>query len=251
MDRVALTGGGSLVRLCAAGIDRWSIRVPDSRTWWNRAAREDAGWYTATTPEPFFERGRRDVDDLVAFCGLQPSKARALLEIGGGAGRMTRRFAELYGQVVALDVSDEMLRLGRTNLADLDNVDWVLGSGVDLNAVRGGSVDAVFSYITLQHLPDRAAVLRYIEDAGRVLRPGGRGALQVRRPGVVAWAIDQVGHLVHAAQGRRVWSRAWRGTRIPARLLLEAAERSGTRAELRPRGRRHLWVLLCRTLSCG
>lgn len=225
--------------------------MPESRTWWNRAALEDASWYTATTPEPFFERGRRDVDDLVAFCGLQPSKARALLEIGGGAGRMTRRFAELYGQVVVLDVSDEMLRLGRANLADLDNVEWVLGSGIDLSAIGGSSVDDVFSYITLQHVPDRAAVLRYIQDAGRVLRPGGRGALQVRRPGVVAWAIDQVGHLAHAVQGRRVWSRAWRGTRIPARLLLEAAERSGARAELRWRGRRHLWVLLCKTLWCG
>jgi hypothetical protein len=51
----------------------------------------------------------------------------------------------------------------------------------------------------------------------------------------VAWSIDQVGHLAHVVQGRRVWSRAWRGTRIPAWLLLEAAERSGARAELRPR----------------
>jgi SAM-dependent methyltransferase len=219
--------------------------VPDSRAWWNRAAREDPSWYTATAPEPFFERGRRDVDELVAFCGLRPSKARSLLEIGGGAGRMTRRFAELYGRVVALDVSDEMLQLGRRSLADLGNVDWVQGSGEDLGAIRDGSVDDVFSYITLQHVPDRAAVLRYVEDAGRVLRPGGRGALQVRRPGLLPRAIDLAGHLAHAVQGRRVWSRAWRGTRIPPPALLEAAARSGARAELRPRGRRHLWVLLC------
>ena len=35
--------------------------MPDSRTWWNRAALEDASWYTATTPEPFFERGDASV----------------------------------------------------------------------------------------------------------------------------------------------------------------------------------------------
>jgi SAM-dependent methyltransferase len=223
--------------------------VADSRAWWNRAAREDARWYVATAPEPFFERGRRDADELVAFAGLQPSKAKVLLEIGGGAGRMTRRFAELYGRVIALDVSDEMLRLGRANTADLDNVGWVQGGGAGLDAVRSGSVDEVFSYITLQHVPDRAVVLRHVEDAGRVLRPGGRAALQVRRPGPVARAIDLVGHLVHAAQGRRVWSRAWRGTRPPARALLAAGRRSGARAELRPRGRRHLWVLLWRSAS--
>ena len=190
------------------------------------------------------------MDELVAFCGLQPSRAKVLLEIGCGAGRMTRRFAELYGRVVALDVSDEMLRRGQANLADLDNVAWVLSSGADLNAIGDGSVDDVFSYITLQHLPDRAAVLRYVEGAGRVLRPGGQGALQVRCPGLLPWAIDLVGHLAHAAQGRRVWSRAWRGTRVSARALLTAAERLGVRAELRSRGRRHLWVLLWSTESC-
>jgi len=220
--------------------------VPDSKTWWNRAACEDARWYIATASDPFFERGRRDTDDLVAFCGLQPSKDKTLLEIGAGAGRMTRRFAELYGRVIALDVSDEMLRLGRGNLLGVGNVDWVLGSGADLDVVPDRSVDHVFSYITLQHVPNRAVVLRYLEEAGRVLRPGGLGALQVRQPGPLPWALDLAGHLVHAAQGRRVWSAAWRGTRLPARRLRQAASRSAARVELRPRGHRHLWVLLWR-----
>jgi SAM-dependent methyltransferase len=246
-----LTGAWSLVKaLPCRRIDRRRPPLADSRTWWNQAARQDAEWYIATAREPFFERGRRDVDELVAFCGLQPSKAKVLLEIGCGAGRMTRRFAELYGQVVALDVSDEMLRQGQASLADHDNVAWVLGSGGDLNAIGDGSVDDVFSYITLQHIPDRAAVLRYLQDTGRVLRPGGQGALQVRRPGLLPWAIDLVGHLAHAAQGRRVWSKAWRGTRVSVGALLAAAERSGVGAELRSRGRRHLWVLLWRTQSC-
>jgi SAM-dependent methyltransferase len=220
--------------------------VADSRTWWNRAAMEDARWYIATAPDPFFERGRRDADELVAFCGLRPAKDKVLLELGAGAGRMTHRFAELYGRVVALDVSDEMLRLGRTNLAGLGNVEWRLGCGADLCVLGDAAVDDVFSYITLQHVPDRRVVLRYLEDAGRVMRPGGRGALQVRRPGPVPWVLDLAGHLVHAAQGRRVWSRAWRGTRLSARSLVAAAERSGARAEARPRGRRHLWILLDR-----
>jgi SAM-dependent methyltransferase len=220
--------------------------MPDSRAWWNRAACEDARWYIATASEPFLERGRRDTDELVAFCGLQPSKNKTLLEIGAGAGRMTHRFAELYGRVIALDVSDEMLQLGRGNLAGVNNVEWVLGSGADLAMVPDRSVDDVFSYITLQHVPSTAAVLRYLEEAGRVLRPGGQGALQVRHPGPLPRAVDFAGHLVHAVQGRRVWSAEWRGTRIPACRLLQASSRSGARVELRPRGHRHLWVLLRR-----
>ena len=172
--------------------------VPDSRAWWNRAA-HDARSYVATAPDPFFDRGRRDTDELVAFCGLEPSKNKTLLEIGAGVGRMTRRFAQLYGRVIALDV------------------------------VPDRSVDDVFSYITLQHVPSVAAVLRYLQDASRVLRLGGQGALQVRQPGLMPWAADLAGHLVHAAQGRRVWGAEWRGTRIPARMLLQAASGSGAR----------------------
>jgi SAM-dependent methyltransferase len=220
--------------------------VADSRAWWNSAAREDASWYIATASDPFFERGRRDADELIAFCGLQPSRDKTLLEIGAGAGRMTHRFAELYGRVIALDVSDEMLTLGRGNLAGVGNVEWVLGSGADLAGIPDRSIDDVFSYITLQHVPTSAAVLGYLEEAGRVLRPGGLGALQVRHPGPLPWAVDLAGHLVHAAQGRRVWSAAWRGTRVPRHRLLQAASGPGIRVELRPRGHRHLWVVLRR-----
>jgi hypothetical protein len=52
--------------------------MPDAKAWWNRAAQEDARWYIATTSDPFFERCRRATDELVAFCGLQPSKDKTL-----------------------------------------------------------------------------------------------------------------------------------------------------------------------------
>jgi hypothetical protein len=40
-----------------------------------------------------------------------------------------------------------------------------------------------------------AAVLRYLEEASRVLRPGGQGPLPVRHPGPLPWVIDLAGHL--------------------------------------------------------
>jgi SAM-dependent methyltransferase len=221
-----------------------SRKTNDSRKWWNQAARDDAHWYIATASDPFFERGRRDVEELVDFCGLEPSKDKTLLEIGAGAGRMTRRFAELYGRVLALDVSDEMLGLARANLAGVDNVEWVLGSGADLSVIPDRSADEVFSYITLQHIPDRDVVLRYLSDAARILKPHGQAALQVRHPGLVPSAIDLAGRVMHTVRGRRVWSKNWRGTRIPQRMLTACASGAGATVELRPRGRRHLWVLL-------
>ena len=42
-----------------------------------------------------------------------------------------------------------------------------------------GSVDLVFSYIVLQHIPDPKISLGYIREFGRVLRPGGSAYFQV------------------------------------------------------------------------
>ena len=135
-------------------------------------------------PEALFRHGAEETDALLSFCGIRPSPRRAILEIGCGPGRMTRRLSDLFGRVIALGASPEMLARARRNLADRHNVEWVLGSGSDLGMLGDGSVEPVFSYISLQHVPRREDVLSYLEESGRVLRQGGRGGLQVRRPGV-------------------------------------------------------------------
>ena len=40
--------------------------------------------------------------------------------------------------------------------------------------------DFVYSYIVFQHIPDRAVVLHYLEEARRVLKPGGILCCQLR-----------------------------------------------------------------------
>jgi SAM-dependent methyltransferase len=222
--------------------------LADSRAWWDRAARRDPLWHVATgaatSRRAFFRRGALEADALLAFCGLPAGPNLSLVEIGCGVGRMTRRFSERYGRVVALDVSPEMLRRARENLAGATNVTFVLGNGFDLASIGDATADAVFSYITLQHVPSRAAVLRYLEDTPRVLRPQGRAGLQVRRPGWRPTAVDAAGHLWNAALGRQTLSAEWRGTRIPEGELADAVHRGGGRVELRPRGLRHLWVVI-------
>ena len=43
-----------------------------------------------------------------------------------------------------------------------------------------GSFDFVYSFIVFQHIPDRDVVLRYLREAGRVLKPGGILRCQLR-----------------------------------------------------------------------
>jgi SAM-dependent methyltransferase len=223
---------------------------PDSRAYWDRAARTRPAWYIATghqdMTEAFFQQGAQEVDELLAHTGVSVQTGDRLVEIGCGAGRMTRRLAEVAGEVVALDVSPEMLKLVRENLAGVPNVEFVLGSGQDLRQLPDGSVDVVFSYVTLQHVPTREAQLEYLRETCRVLRPGGRAALQVRAPGVRPALLDLAGQVGRALRGRQTLCREWRGVRLRRADILRAVQHLEVSVDLRMRGSRHLWVVLRR-----
>lgn len=230
-------------------------RSTGSREFWDEAARADAMWHIATgacsDAETFFRSGREETDTFLAHTGLIPDRSRTVLEIGCGMGRMTDRLAELYGAVIALDVSPEMLERARRALAGRDNVSYVLGAGSDLSGVADESVDAVFSYIVLQHVPTVEGQLEYLRETRRVLRSGGVAAIQVRANTPTARGLDWAGHLQHRMQGHHTFARAWRGARIPRPALLAAASGSGdsgptATVDLRPFGRRHTWVVLRR-----
>lgn len=220
----------------------------DSRAFWDDAAKDDAAWYVATgsvgEDQSFFAHGAEETDYYLAFCEIRLTSSARVLEIGCGVGRMTRRLSELAGSVVATDVSGEMLSRCRRRLADRDNVEYVRVPGDGwLLGVPDASVDAVFSYITLQHVPTAQAQLRYLTESVRVLRPGGRAAIQVRACGMTARLTDWAGHLGHLAAGRRTLRAEWRGSRLVPARIAATVRAEGARVELRPRGRRHLWVV--------
>jgi SAM-dependent methyltransferase len=217
-----------------------------SKNFWNDAARRNAAWHIATgyssESDEFFASGVREVDEFLARGGLSLTPQDTLLEIGSGVGRMTRHFADLAGRVIAADVSGEMLDRARSNLASLENVEYLEVTGDGDLPVADARVDAVFSYITMQHVPTASAQERYLVEALRVLRPGGWAYLQFRRSGLVPRILDWAGHLGHLVRGQRTLSRAWRGSLITERTLLDHASENVSIGIL-PHGRRHIWVL--------
>ncbi len=223
-----------------------SRRAGNSAEFWDAAARDNAAWYIATAytsenPE-FFAQGAQETDELLRYCGVQVDRDDTVLEIGCGVGRMTRRLAELAGHVIATDVSEEMLAGARRNLADRPNVELVRVPGDGRLPGEDASVDLVFSYITLQHVPTAEAQLRYLREAIRVLRPGGHAAIQLRSPGFATRAQEWIAHVGHLLQGRRTLSRAWRGSRLPLSTLYAlATPQLPVRVE-RP-NRHHIWFV--------
>ncbi len=148
------------------------------RSDWNARAVQDARYYVCTdipsSDDTFFGSGRDDYERLVrpflARFHLSP-KDKTVLEIGCGLGRMTTCFAQDFRRVIALDISEEMIR--QAGGRRLPRTEFVLGNGRDLAGVPDGAVDFVFSYLVFQHIPQKEIVLSYLADLGRVLRPGG------------------------------------------------------------------------------
>ena len=91
---------------------------------WDERARENARYYVATgntdwSDEEFFASGEKAIaedilTDMINICQGKDPKAMRVLEIGCGAGRLTRALANLFGEVHAVDVSGEMIARART-----------------------------------------------------------------------------------------------------------------------------------------
>ncbi|NOT62453.1 MAG: class I SAM-dependent methyltransferase [Acidobacteria bacterium] len=150
---------------------------------WNERAERNAKWYINTykleqTDEEFDESAREDLRAnffavLPALTWRRNPKQLRLLEIGCGVGRMSRHFANVYGEVHGVDVSGEMIRQARERLKDLPNAHFHETSGVDFQAFPDDHFDTIYSAYVFQHVPARDAIVSNIRDAYRTLARGG------------------------------------------------------------------------------
>ena len=153
---------------------------------WDQRAREDAYFYAG-----FVRRKQSDADffssapDTILtieaeLARLPPSDSRVGLEIGCGPGRlmgsMSRNFSEIHG----VDISAEMVALARENLASIQHAQVHVTPDSSLPMFDANFCDFVYSYLVFQHIPDRVVVLHYLEEARRVLKPGGILCCQLR-----------------------------------------------------------------------
>lgn len=157
---------------------------------WDERARENARYYvnTATqewTDQDFFLSGERTVaeeisTDMGNICQGADPKDMRVLEIGCGAGRVTRALAKVFGEVHAVDVSGEMVKLARAALADYPSAFVYQNNGQDLSAMQDIVFDFAFSTIVFQHIPSRDVIETYVHEVHRVLRPGALFKFQVQ-----------------------------------------------------------------------
>jgi SAM-dependent methyltransferase len=211
------------------------------RAFWDARARENAMWYIHTQldydspdADEFWRSGGSNLDHTLDVFGLSFAGDERVVEIGCGAGRITRAIAARVAHVVGVDVSAEMIDRAKEGLADVANAEFAVGNGLDLEHLPDGGFDVAYSFIVFQHIPDPTVTCGYIAEMGRVLKPGG-------------WALFQVSEQPEIHQARR-WTRpglrqrlfggfqaspeqcldpSWLGSALSREQLLSALESGG------------------------
>jgi SAM-dependent methyltransferase len=97
-----------------------------------------------------------------------PASCLNALEIGCGTGAFSIRLARKSKQVVALDLSPEMIRIARARSARAPNLEYQCA---DLMKCEwpGNAFDCIVTIATLHHLPMREAIVKLKQ----LLRPDG------------------------------------------------------------------------------
>jgi ubiquinone/menaquinone biosynthesis C-methylase UbiE len=229
-------------------------KVESMRQEWDARARKDAFYYIASWRKDwdvsaFLSSGEEDYERLVRptldRIGFSPA-GKTMLELGCGAGRMTHSFAARFGQVMALDVSAQMIDRAQQILQKVQNITWMHANGEDLGAVASESVDFAFSYLVLQHLPNDKSVCSYIRELFRVLKESGICLFQfngmnkptMNRKGRLAWRfIDAIWSLHLPALSRFVAQlfgfdpamagKSWHGTSVTSQRVIDVIRGCG------------------------
>lgn len=236
---------------------------------WDDRAQKDALFYIEDSrhdwnSNSFFQSGESDYCTLVApvlkQVGFDPA-GKVMLELGCGAGRMSRSFATRFKTVLAVDISLEMLKRGQQLIPDASNIVWQQSNGSDFANVANESTDLVFSYLVLQHLPAEQLASKYISEIIRVLRAGGVFLFQfnslmtptMNLRGRIAWAVVDTlwsSGFVRLSRGM-AWAfgldplmagRSWRGAPVaPDEMRAFVHNAGGTVLEIRGEGTSATW----------
>jgi SAM-dependent methyltransferase len=129
--------------------------------------------------DAFRKIGKESIDNLINF--LQKYNIdlsdKKIVELGCGAGRETEFLSKICKEIIALDISAEMLNRFRQRLGQIQNVK--LGCIIrDFSIIEDLYVDMIYSVLTLQHNPEDM-VERIFQDGHRILKPNGLFIFQI------------------------------------------------------------------------
>ena len=159
------------------------MKLSEVQQYWDRQAHTDPMWAILTDPakaggrwdaDKFFATGIREIGVVMeqASAWEKPAARRTALDFGCGIGRLSQALADHFDQVHGVDISAKMIELARDHNRKGARVEYLCNLMGDLSRFETGSIDMIYSWITLQHVRPRYAA-RYMQEFLRVLAPGG------------------------------------------------------------------------------
>jgi ubiquinone/menaquinone biosynthesis C-methylase UbiE len=148
---------------------------------WNKRAEKNAYHYVSTfreewDNESFYKWGETQthavIDRFLKDQSFDPID-KTVLEIGCGAGRMSRALASRFKIVYAYDVSDVYIQLAKANNSQIKNIIFRANDGMSFPETEDESVDFAFSGWVMGHMPTQEVVTKNIREIARVLKKGG------------------------------------------------------------------------------
>jgi SAM-dependent methyltransferase len=94
-------------------------------------------------------------------------------EFGCGMGRILRVPASLGATTYGFDISGTQLSLAQTYFGAADKAHWIKHTNQVALPLKSGSVDFLYSYAVLQHIPSTRDLKFAIREMCRLLRKGG------------------------------------------------------------------------------
>jgi SAM-dependent methyltransferase len=125
-----------------------------------------------------------------------------VLDLGCGAGRISRIVAPRVARVACADVSRVLLAEAHRNLADLENVDFIRTNGHSLAPLQDTTFDLAFAQGVFSYL-EPVACLGLLDEVKRVLRRKGTSIINF-------FTIDDVASAEAALRAARAVSRRGR-----------------------------------------
>jgi SAM-dependent methyltransferase len=198
------------------------------RAFWNGAP---CGFAHAGAPEgtrEFFDQVERRRDELEPFIPLfadfAGARGKRVLEIGVGLGTDFVRFGRSGATLTGIDLTEHAVELVRRRL-ELEGLSGdVRVADAEKLPFEDASFDRVYSWGVLHHTPDTR---RAVEEAVRVLRPGGE--LCVMLYGRRSWVAYGMWIRNALLRGRPWWSIS----DVLARYMESEGTKAFTRDELR------------------
>lgn len=92
------------------------------------------------------------------------------LDFGAGTGNLTRQLLKLGVAVVAVDVSEGILKELRALMGSHNRLNTMILNGVNLAGLESDGFDMVAAYSVLHHIPDYLGI---VDEFVRVVKPGG------------------------------------------------------------------------------